>query len=168
MAQCLARLVAVRQPHEFLFPVSYPELSTALHDAAAALGAEVLQPTLHGLRHGGPSHDFAVNARDMAEIQSRGKWKAASSVRRYERHARIGLQLSRLGENVRARLLSEEKGLGRDFVLNFLQPSVQRPARVAVSTSSSSRALVEWREVSAAAACPPLRSMPKRARTMTS
>ena len=41
-------------------------------------------------RHSGASHDRAVEARPLLEIQKRGQWKSARSVVRYEKSARLG------------------------------------------------------------------------------
>ena len=40
----------------------------------------------------------ASRSRTLAEIQQQGNWKTNESLRRYEKHARIGGQLQRLGE----------------------------------------------------------------------
>ena len=64
--------------------------------AAAATGVARLAPTPHGLRHGGASHDHAVRARHILAIQRRGRWRSFDSVRRYEKHGRLALQLRQL------------------------------------------------------------------------
>ena len=54
----------------------------------------------------GPATTDGVRARCMATIQSRGDWKAQSSVRRYEKHGRITIQLRKLPAQVLHKLVS--------------------------------------------------------------
>ena len=96
-----------RQRHsKFLFNFTYVDLLAAVREAASALGAAALRVTPHCFRHGGASHDRAVRARTLPEIQRRGMWASPNSVRRYDKHGRIGLQWMQLAEQ--DRLLIEE------------------------------------------------------------
>ena len=88
----------------------------------AALGVDVLKVTLHCFRHGGASHDFAVGARGIAEVQARGFWRAASSVRRYNKAGRIGLQLQTLGLHMTAHCEAEAQRAPSVFARNFAGP----------------------------------------------
>ena len=63
-----------------------------------------LQPTLYSLGHGGASHNRATGARDLLEIQGRGQWRAASSLRRYEKSGRLSIELEKLAPAVLRRL----------------------------------------------------------------
>ena len=93
-------LVALKQrnsPDGFLVPITYMELLRITLDTANELGAKALHVTPHCFRHGGATHDQATGARSLAEIQARGFWRAASSVRRYSKHGRLALQLQTLG-----------------------------------------------------------------------
>ena len=47
-------------------------------------------------RHGGPSVDAAKGLRTIPEIQKRGMWRAASSVRRYEKAGTLMRQLEKV------------------------------------------------------------------------
>ena len=67
-----------------------------LASAVAVVGVGILRPTLYCLLHGGPSHDYAARCRDLIGIQKRGGWKSFSSVRRYEKAARLGQQWAKL------------------------------------------------------------------------
>ena len=58
---------------------------------AAVLGLR----TLYVLRHSGASSDAWEERRDLSAIQRRGRWRAASSVRRYEKGGRLAEQLAR-------------------------------------------------------------------------
>ena len=60
-----------------------------IHQATTNLGIRHLQLTPHGLRHSGASHDSYHKIRDIKEIQFRGRWKAAESVRRYKKPGRM-------------------------------------------------------------------------------
>lgn len=50
----------------------------------------------HCARHGGASADAALELRSLAEIQSRGRWAAKSSVARYRKTGTYARQLARL------------------------------------------------------------------------
>jgi len=111
LAHVLLLLQNRLQPHEPLFNFPYLHLRDTFTRAATAVGAAVLKPTLHGLRHGGASHDKAMAIRSLAEIQARGNWKQPASVRRYEKHARLGRQLQYLSATVQASLRKRESQL---------------------------------------------------------
>ena len=87
-----AQQVVSRETHLWTF--GYLELRKALMKTIMELGVDNLGITLHSCRHGGASHDRATNSRSLREIQARGFWKQSSSVQRYEKHARLGLQIS--------------------------------------------------------------------------
>ena len=53
---------------------------------------------LYRLRHGGASHDVALQLRSLAEVRKRGCWRSDSSVARYAKPARLNQQLLALGE----------------------------------------------------------------------
>lgn len=61
------------------------EKEFALNVAAADLGKLKMRP--HGLRHGGASM-MALDGADLGQIQTRGRWLAATSVLRYKKHGR--------------------------------------------------------------------------------
>ncbi len=92
-----------------VFSFSYKHLLTVFKETAAELGVQSLEPTLHCLRHGGASWDFATKVRDLDGIQKRGMWKSPSSVARYAKPGRIGMQLSKIGGRARKRCVELEK-----------------------------------------------------------
>ncbi|CAK0857549.1 unnamed protein product, partial [Prorocentrum cordatum] len=64
------------------------------------------------LRRGGASRDAATGARSLGQIRHRGRWRAHSSLRRYEKGARLGEVLERLPPKVRAHALRCAGSLG--------------------------------------------------------
>ena len=49
------------------------------------------------------------------EVQQRGAWRSASSVTRYDKHGRLGLQLQRLGQERRRRLELATAEFDKDY-----------------------------------------------------
>ena len=70
-----------------LWPFNYTELYRSLAEIGRALGI-ALVPNI--MRHSGVTIDRAENARSAEECQKRGRWKQASSMRRYEKSGRLG------------------------------------------------------------------------------
>ena len=52
--------------------------------------------TPHTIRHSGPSFDALHEHRSLGEIQARGRWASATSVRRYRKPGRLLMHASRL------------------------------------------------------------------------
>ena len=50
----------------------------------------------HGMRHAGPSHDSYVQGSALLDIQARGRWFCAESVRTYAKPARLLRSVARL------------------------------------------------------------------------
>ena len=71
----------------------------------------MLQPVLYQLRHAGASIDAASRLRSLEEIRARGRWAAATSMMRYEKHAQIGKTWHALPPAVQAHALKCEKRL---------------------------------------------------------
>ena len=65
------------------------------------------------------SHDRATGLRTLPEIQSRGKWKTATSVQRYEKHALIAQQLEKLSPVTVQDLRSREVHLASSCKTSF-------------------------------------------------
>lgn len=72
-----------------LNPLTHSGYNDAIKAAAQALGLSSLQLSAHNLRHSGASHDCFHAVRTPDEIQARGRWKCAESVRRYRRPGRM-------------------------------------------------------------------------------
>jgi hypothetical protein len=83
-------------PASLLFPISLARYEELFRRAARSLGLGKLKCTPHSARHGGPSSDYARGLRNLLDIQKRGHWGVASSVRRYEKSATLMRQLSLL------------------------------------------------------------------------
>ncbi|CAK0857511.1 unnamed protein product [Prorocentrum cordatum] len=66
---------------------------------AAGLGQANLHPCM--MRHGGASDDALRQTRSLEEIKRRGRWAADTSVKRYEKHARVLKSLECLPKPVR-------------------------------------------------------------------
>jgi len=118
----LAELAEDRGPHRRLFNISYAELARAFRQSVLRLGLACLEPTLYCLRHGGASHDIRTGARDLRGVQARGHWRAWSSVRRYEKHGRIGMQLQKLTVPTRRRLSAAAAVIESVFTTSSLRP----------------------------------------------
>ncbi|CAK0882272.1 unnamed protein product [Prorocentrum cordatum] len=96
VAELLVRLQSQRPPHQPLFPLKLPEYERHFNGAVDALHLSRLDITPQRARHGGPSVDAARGLRSIAEIQKRGTWRAASSVRRYEMAGALMRQLEKV------------------------------------------------------------------------
>ena len=115
VGKVLIRLAATIRQMERVFPISYQELRQALMYAVAELKLDGLSISLHGLRHGGASHDRSSNERTAAEVQMRGGWRQATSVKRYEKAARLNRQLALIPEVSKARVYQLAKQLNDNF-----------------------------------------------------
>ena len=99
LVRALARLKGRRGADEPLMghhPVEFWSLFTAAVEKLKlhlVLGRQVP----YVLRHTGASSDAWSKSRDLAAIQSRGRWKTAASVRRYAKGGRVAHQQSLCG-----------------------------------------------------------------------
>lgn len=105
LAPHLDALKKERAEHEPLWRFTYAQLRGAFDQAVLAEEVGTLRPTLYGLGHGGASHDRITNLRSLMEVGKRGRWRSSLSIRRYEKHGRLALQVSKLPENVLRREL---------------------------------------------------------------
>lgn len=96
LGKCLAARGRRRPPLEPLFGISPDHFSKFFAQAVAAENLGALGSTPYGLRHGGASHDRVTLSRSLSDIQRRGNWRCASSMKRYEKAGRLGLQLQKL------------------------------------------------------------------------
>jgi hypothetical protein len=65
------------------------EFQRAWASAVEHLGIGMVCSTPYQNRHGGPSRNIQLKLRTMEEVQKRGHWKAASSLRNYEKAGRL-------------------------------------------------------------------------------
>ena len=71
--------------------------SSAVRAEMLAVSRELqIDVTPYQARHSGPSIDMALQTRTLEAVQKRGRWMAVSSVRRYERHARLAAEWAKL------------------------------------------------------------------------
>ena len=87
----------------------------------AGLGGANIHP--HMLRHGGASDDALRQTRAMIDIKRRGRWAADSSVKRYEKHARVLKSLENLPNQVRDYGNRIANRLGDHLDLSVLAPA---------------------------------------------
>jgi integrase len=133
----LAPMVAqlARQPKGTpLWDFSYPEFAAPLKTAAAELGVTV---HAYQARHSGPSIDLAKGLRTLEAAQKRGRWASPKSVIRYERHARLAAEWSKLTAAQQAVFLECERRVEDIF---FGRPTgIDLPAGMAFSRGATSR-----------------------------
>ena len=94
-----------------LFGMQYAEYLANFHRCAEISGVSQLQVHPYAVRHGGASHDALTSFREMANIKARGRWRADSSVRRHEKHARVLKELERMSEKSREFAMTVEARL---------------------------------------------------------
>ena len=79
-----------------LFSLQARSFAEEWTSAAAHLGVGDLFTTPCQCRHGGPSGDIQLRLRDLAEVQKRGHWQAASSLRNSEKLGRLHKLVARV------------------------------------------------------------------------
>jgi hypothetical protein len=77
-----------------LFSLTLPQYEKLVKLAVASCQLEPLKITPHCFRHLGPSEDVLHSRLEMALVQQRGRWMAASSVLRYQKQGRLLRQLA--------------------------------------------------------------------------
>ena len=74
-------------PYNLFQDISIGSLEKWLHSTCKTLMYKSTCVLPHVLRHSGPSNDIYHKRRSLLDVQRRGRWKAKSSVSRYEKHA---------------------------------------------------------------------------------
>lgn len=115
----LLSLAGCRPPTAKLFETSYREFAKHFKDAVEDTGVGVLQPTPYSLRHGGASHDRWTCSRDLAAVMQRGAWRSLTSVLRYDKHGRLGLEMRKLDRAKLSALERETSDYERAFTRLF-------------------------------------------------
>ena len=84
--------------------LSTTELNSWLSEAAAImqLPFDLGPSTMNRFRHSGPSADYASQRRSLKESKHRGRWVADSSMRRYQKGARVNELLHKCSSATRA------------------------------------------------------------------
>ena len=108
VAALVAQLSKQGSAETALLDLTLPIWERAFQRAVVGLGLERLRISPHCLRHGAASSDFASKFRRLDELQRRGRWKAAASVRRYEKCGRLSGQVAMMSAELldRAAVLS--------------------------------------------------------------
>ncbi len=127
----LVEAQARRRPHQQLFGMTYLDWLNLVKTAAATLGLQDWDITLYRMRHTGPSHDWLAQLRSLSAIQRRGRWGAASSVRRYEKSARVTSLLGKLPPEILEFAKVADQGLGDFLARKRALPTlpIVRPAK---------------------------------------
>ena len=86
----------VASANQLLFNLDLNDYQALFRSAVRDLKLQKLKPTPHGLRHGGPSTDAALQVRSRDDIRKRGRWQADVSVRRYEKSGKLTRQIALL------------------------------------------------------------------------
>lgn len=120
----LRMLVAGRAPGDRLWPFTMSQLSNEFRASVKACGLEQLRPTLYALRHGGASEDFLRRRRPLDEIQRRGRWRCAASVRRYTKEAKMLSELHKVSPSILRYGEFIEERIGEMFADPQLFPSM--------------------------------------------
>jgi hypothetical protein len=84
-----------------LWGFDHKEYNKLFARASELAEVNTLQPHPYCLRHGGASHDSLMRRRSIEGIQKRGRWRAPSSATRYDKHARVLKEVSKLGKRAR-------------------------------------------------------------------
>ena len=83
-----------------LFGIPVPQLNGAVQAAAHSLLIDNLDITPDGFRHGGATRDYFYDAKPIADIEFRGRWRSGRSLRRYQKSGLCQRQRARLPAHV--------------------------------------------------------------------
>ena len=67
-----------------------------MQKAKCEVGLGKFDFTPHSVRHSGPSADFLSKTRNAAEIQARGRWRAAKSIQRYLKPGQMMAKMNKI------------------------------------------------------------------------
>jgi len=80
-----------------LFPdLTLDQYEKAMQKAKCEVGLGKFDFTPHSVRHSGPSADFLSKTRNAAEIQARGRWRAAKSIQRYLKPGQMMAKMNKI------------------------------------------------------------------------
>ena len=100
MNDIFSLILAHRDPNEALFNFPAHRFNKLFARACVELNLGPLKPSLYALRHGGASDDLHSKARTALEVQLRGRWRTAASLRRYGKAVRLATQLAKIPKAV--------------------------------------------------------------------
>ena len=94
----LERLKRGKTPDQLLFTLTQDQMAKQFRAAVDQLNLRAYLGEIHvyQLRHSGASSDFLEKIHTLAEVQRRGRWRTAKSVRRYEKGGRVAQQFQKL------------------------------------------------------------------------
>eukprot|EP00971_Amphidinium_carterae_P175158 3472236-Amphidinium_carterae.1 len=104
-----------------VLPLTLAQYSKAIQDASCATGLQKLRILPYTVRHGGPSVDAFLHARELPQIQERGQWRCAKTVSRYKKTGRLARQLALMGP-----ALLDEAHSARDFLERHLAKELRQ------------------------------------------
>jgi hypothetical protein len=125
------------QTDEPVFDFTMVHWNAVMKKAARLLVITHWEVVPYLLRHSGPSEDYLSGTRSLLDIQRRGRWKSAHSVRRYEKSARVTSRLD---------LLTKPQLLFMKMAVDSIQP-VLASDKVALDPSALSRSQLETSQV---------------------
>ena len=112
LGQLLEAYAKQRPPEGRLWPFQLPELRREFLQSAKKAGIEFLDPVLYMGRHSGASLDMLEGRLSLAEVMKRGRWRATSSVTRYDKRALVQEVLLRMRTGGKAYCLRGEATVG--------------------------------------------------------
>ena len=101
-----------------LWNCDYPTFFKLLTGIGKRLGVSLVP---YAMRHSGVTIDRAERKRSQEEAQRRGRWKQASSMRRYEKSGRLGDSWRQLGPSVQTHC-QQMRGRIAEFVVGGAMP----------------------------------------------
>ena len=102
----LVNLIAkTRKRDEKLFSFTIDAWRKELCAAAQRLQVRYLGITSHVMRHSRPNNDRASHCRTIEKFQKRNRWLVSTSLRRYEKTARLSLLVADLPAQALAKIL---------------------------------------------------------------
>ena len=111
--------IRLHPPGRRIFPEGSSWLASQMKMGARLIGAAELGLHPYQLRHGGPSFDRAEKLRTLDGIQKRGRRRASSSVRRYEKAGRAAQMLTKLSVATRTYTVSGQSTTCRACLRRF-------------------------------------------------
>lgn len=82
-----------------LWQMDPAEFRKTFHILAELAGTTVLKAHPYSLRHGGASHDAATRHRSIEGVKKQGRWRADSTVARYNKFARVQFEAGKLSKS---------------------------------------------------------------------
>lgn len=144
-APVLSASVKGKAEHEKVFNFTYEEWRRVYRAAGERLGLQVLgPPTLYCLRHSGASLDAAWRRRTLPEIQQRGNWAQASSMKRYQKGARLTEQLLQISRSQRNDALAAAASTGETMLRRGERSGSGSLSRASPSSCSRAPAASPW------------------------